>query len=516
MKRRDVRFSTYLALSTLGAALTVFALAGCGGNSGPVPGAVGTSSGGNVQVGGTGSTVNLTGLLPDGQAGATRVGKDTCGGCHGPAKATEGDVDKLTTFNETQHAKSGIECEDCHGPGSNHVNADPADRQNTILTFPNIMKPVVCAQCHSAVTRQAGEPLDQYDEWTASKHDGVVADAANSTGRYATCMRCHTDWMRIQELEEGQPLTEEELTEITETALEAEEGTGPFHSASCAVCHDPHGKHSENALHNGEDKQLRHKPHQVLTQANYATSAIGPGTQPTSYAAFDHVCAECHNARGVDPSDARLQASTSRPSMHDSNQFNMLMGFGGSEADLAVPNDKRASAHRDVADQCVGCHMSQGHAMVAGNQGCTGTGGCHSASEVASLKSALQNSVSDGVAALQLRMNRWGSTPGNDIDGKGSLSWQYSGSFGGPASGAAGQGLVPIQVKRARHNYYFILRDLSKGVHNPVYTRYLLQQANAQLDQLGVARAKAAEVARARFELGDDLESASHSTDREE
>jgi hypothetical protein len=49
-------------------------------------------------------------------------------------------------------------------------------------------------------------------------------------------------------------------------------------------------------------------------------------------------------------------------------------------------------------------------------------------------------------------------------------------------------GAIPIQIKRARHNYYFVLRDKSFGIHNLPYARYLLTVANAQLDQLGVAR----------------------------
>ena len=43
-------------------------------------------------------------------------------------------------------------------------------------------------------------------------------------------------------------------------------------------------------------------------------------------------------------------------------------------------------------------------------------------------------------------------------------------------------------MKRARHNYYFILLDRSLGVHNVFYTTYLLNFANAGLDSLGVSR----------------------------
>ena len=44
-------------------------------------------------------------------------------------------------------------------------------------------------------------------------------------------------------------------------------------------------------------------------------------------------------------------------------------------------------------------------------------------------------------------------------------------------------------MKRARHNYYFVVRDASLGTHNGTYTRNLLDVANRNLDQLGVAAA---------------------------
>jgi len=47
--------------------------------------------------------------------GASRVGADTCTTCHaGIAKG----------FRHAFHAQQGVECEDCHGPGSLHVNGN--------------------------------------------------------------------------------------------------------------------------------------------------------------------------------------------------------------------------------------------------------------------------------------------------------------------------------------------------------------------------------------------------------
>ncbi|NCO40265.1 MAG: hypothetical protein COZ06_33630 [Armatimonadetes bacterium CG_4_10_14_3_um_filter_66_18] len=455
MKRRDVRFSIYLALGTLGAALAVFALAGCGGNSGPIPGAVGSGNTGGTSSGGTGGNgIVLAALLPDGQTGATRVGKETCGGCHGPGKATEDDVDKLTTFNETMHAKNGIECEDCHGPGSNHVNAAPENRKTTILGLPNIAKPEVCGQCHGAVTKAALPALDQYDQWSASKHFEIVEREAFRPG----CNLCHFDLARVIVGEEGgvDP-TEEEVTAL--------------HTVSCAVCHDPHGK-------GADEPQLRHP-----TTKPYDAALIGPTVSSNAVlASFDHVCAECHNGRGIDGSDAGLNKNTSRADVHHSNQFNMLVGQGGSEVGAAPT--KRATAHMSIERQCVHCHMGAGagnHTMLAGNQGCTP---CHAPSEAASLRSSAQSEIQGKVLSLQARLNAWGE--GANLDDMGEASWEY-GSEGGPSS--ASQKVIPIEVKRARHNYAYVVEDKSMGIHNIAYTRYLLDNANAQLDSINAPKA---------------------------
>jgi predicted CXXCH cytochrome family protein len=45
-------------------------------------------------------------------AGATRVGVDTCTSCHS---------ETASNFNHAYHAQERIECEDCHGAGSLHM-----------------------------------------------------------------------------------------------------------------------------------------------------------------------------------------------------------------------------------------------------------------------------------------------------------------------------------------------------------------------------------------------------------
>ena len=66
--------------------------------------------------------------------------------------------------------------------------------------------------------------------------------------------------------------------------------------------------------------------------------------------------------------------------------------------------------------------------------------------------------------------------------------WDYTALVAQLGKTAPPQGQVPIEVKRARHNYYFVLRDASFGIHNAPYARHLITIANDQLDRLGEPR----------------------------
>jgi hypothetical protein len=61
--------------------------------------------------------------------------------------------------------------------------------------------------------------------------------------------------------------------------------------------------------------------------------------------------------------------------------------------------------------------------------------------------------------------------------------WDYTTLI--PAgSTAPDQALIPIEVKRARHNYYFVLRDASLGVHNAAYARYMIGSGSTNMDAI--------------------------------
>ena len=114
------------------------------------------------------------------QAPATYVGSEVCKACHAPAfeKFSQTMMGKIFLFNaRNDREKQG--CENCHGPGSNHVAAGGgqgrwrADHVSQGLGESAQVQNGACLTCH-----QRG--IQTY--WEASPH----------AGRGLTCVTCHT------------------------------------------------------------------------------------------------------------------------------------------------------------------------------------------------------------------------------------------------------------------------------------------------------------------------------------
>ncbi len=489
-----------------GIALLVFAplvalVAGCGGG-GPI-------SNQQNQPNVPGNAANLQALLPPGQQGATNVGSRKCGECHGTLPKTSlalnsspSDSPKLqrvasraksvaarrtlrsavkrqgalrdlfAPFSQTLHVAKGVECESCHGPGSAHVEA--GGDKNKILTYPNITDPVVCGQCHAGI----------HQEWQTSQHFHIVGAVVNNAranpGTYVrTCFRCHSGLFRTQIVEEGVLMGDPNRNPNTMSVDQLQAFIDPtVHTAMCATCHDPH-RQTGNLSDDNKEVQLR----QPVFQTD--TTKIAPGATVDNYTTFNHICAKCHNGRGANPSDAALglvngqltTTGTSRPNMHDSNQFNMLAGFGGVDMGGAIASD----AHFSIRGQCSSCHMFNGagrHTFTVKLDNCQP---CHSIADAAARRNAIQSTVINELLALRSRLESWAQATFGDP-----ALWDYTALIAEEGKTAPPQAQVPIQIRRARHNYYFVVRDASLGVHNGKYARFLIDVANEQLDELNV------------------------------
>ena len=414
--------------------------------------------------GGSSTTAEFLALLPIGQQDATYIGNASCqaAGCHAPAAPGAKNPEH---YDATTHAKKGVTCESCHGPGSKHK--DGPGKEN-ILTFPKVTSSAVCGQCHGPI-------LDQYGY---SKHiklvESPVVSATQSPAatRTSRCMACHSGLFRTQIVEAGvdiPSMTDQAIKDIANNTI-----SSVPHVAVCSTCHDPH-EQTGKLTDTGEEKQLRHK------MFNTDTTQIAPGTTAAQFTTFDHGCAQCHNGRGTNPADSALTSSASRPSMHDSNQFNMLMGIGGSEGTGAVD---RNTAHATAPGQCSKCHMpdSRHSFTVSYDKGCSP---CHTASDAAARSESIKSEILNSLYTLKTRFETWAKARFGDED-----LWDYSSLVSELGKTAPSQSLIPIELKRARHNYYFIIRSGDFGVHNAPYAKTLIRVANDNMTTLGMPASK--------------------------
>lgn len=431
---------------------TLALLSGCGGGGGPMnvvpPG------------GGGGTTAEFLALLPAGQQGATYVGTAVCIGCHETGKNGAPVVD-IAAFKATKHNSLGVGCEQCHGPGSKH-QAGPSTE--TILTMPLLSRAAVCAQCHGPMA----------NEFKNSPHSQVIAHAVEAG---TTCLRCHSSSFRTDMIE--MPLAAGRTADQIDAAILAmsadevkEHVETTTESASCVACHNPM-KTTDNLMWKaGKQAQLRHP------EGKYDTSDMAQGAAVKNYTVLNQACATCHNGRGIDGRDAALTSGTARPNTHGSPQYQMLMGLGGSELPDAPAT--RNTAHANAPGQCAHCHMPDSHHTMTVSFD-TSCAPCHSAGDAAA-RYAIRGVIEANLVALKTRLGNWAKAKFGDAD-----LWEYTTNI--PAGKTAPpQSQIPIEVKRARHNYYLVTFDGSFGVHNSTYTRYLLNMANLNLTNLGVAK----------------------------
>jgi hypothetical protein len=379
----------------------------------------------------------------------------------------------------------GVQCENCHGPAANHA-ANPDDP--TVVPQVDIAA-TVCGGCHT------GPMQPTYEEWHSSGHAAVVPDAlqtmSSSTNNISSCGRCHSGSVRLALIYGQNPVA---LTNDLDVAI------------TCAVCHDPHQTNANPA-------QLRNP----IFSTNYFSLATSD-VFTNKYAANTNInlCGQCHNARGAAWTD------TSR-APHHSLQYNFLLGSigelpagsatfnPGSHAGLPASAGYSLSGTFYLTNQCVSCHMqndappatTQSHAFTFGNyNACLN---CHPFDPDLLVQDVMVPAVSNQVYQIKYALDLWAATKAPAaLQTNGAVAWEYttpggliwqtnqSGTvtgwiqldavnFNGPD--AAGQALIPDNIKRARFNLYLVLNDGSFGVHNPFFAIDLLDAAENWVTQ---------------------------------
>ena len=265
--------------------------------------------------------------------GASGVGSDPCTVCH---------AETSKNFQHAFHKQQGVECEDCHGNGSLHVEGGgdvakivsfskrPAQAANGVCLgchardekvrhwsggshSANHLRCVDCHQIHDRALRATNESRISFD--TATRGAFTAGSVSPETNvilrpRSATndaCLKCHQTEGAQLSMPYHHPLREGKM--------------------SCVDCHDPHGGPAGNNLRTANVNQL----------------CLGCHAQYRGPFAYQHPpvtenCMICHTVHGS-PNTNLLQIS--EPAL-------CLQCHAGHHNGASLP----------LADRCTNCHGS--------------------------------------------------------------------------------------------------------------------------------------------------------------
>lgn len=356
-----------------------------------------------------------------------------------PTVATNGNFAKMTN---TLKNLANIQCENCHGAGSEHALWALGSR-----TTPNPISVSWsagdCAQCHDSLTHHY-----KTAEWNNSRH-AIATTTPSGAGR-ETCVRCHT------------------AAGFAGFVTGASTTNTTYEAINCQTCHDPH-----DAAH----------PHQLRTVAD--VTLVNNTTITTG--GSGKLCMECHMSRENATNYVEVTAGSSRFGPHHGPQTDMLEGVNA----ITYGKDIPSSAHREVTeDSCVTCHMQE----VTSGAAFTHAGG-----HTFNLKwdGGTPDNTADDVEVLDACVQCHGQITTFDLkrqdyDGDGVVDGVQTEvkhlldklgmllpPVGSPTVTIASSYTKP-QLKAA-FNYEFVLEDGSYGVHNVSYAVGLLKASIADL-----------------------------------
>lgn len=172
----------------------------------------------------------------------------------------------------------GIQCEQCHGPGSEHV-AGGGDPTKINVDYSSEL----CGSCHT------GEHHPTYEEWETSAHKEALEDLQGLPFAEDECLECHSAdyWY--------------DRTVTLETAK---------YGITCVMCHFAHGSNFEYQLreegeklcalcHTDERAQPGETPHHPQDEmlagfGGYEWEEGGPYTNSPHTYLIDERCVKCH------------------------------------------------------------------------------------------------------------------------------------------------------------------------------------------------------------------------------
>ncbi len=426
---------------------------------------------------------------------------------------------------------SSVQCENCHGPGSEHFGNPTAISRSPAQSG-------ICGQCHH-----------EEAEWKNSNHNTTYSYSMSNWVSTAGCTRCHTAEGFKRYIEEG----EEGLADLTSASASVVSVVDPalYGNVACVACHDPHSAENPSQLRRfGEVTMIASG-----ATVNAGKAAVCYTCHDGNYSYGEVDCDSDRNGTADEICETIYQSATqySRGPSHHNPQSAILEGVEGIanlDEENTNPSDTRTytmsltenSFHSDdnfilanvsgnpnlstTNDKCITCHMFT--APTAEEEGYQEIGGHAFAMVTTDSNSEELENVAPCQACHTDRVATFNRPAYADYDGDGSLEGvqdevkglllnlttkilaydttnlnQTSGTklvsgvvTPGGISTASGKKFYNIGVgstktwaamtdaeKRtnkillsAMHNHNMIVNDASYGIHNTAYTVQILQE----------------------------------------
>ncbi len=337
---------------------------------------------------------------------------------------------------------ANIQCENCHGPGSEH---GMALGQTNLFNWPRISVSYSsgdCAQCHSR------EPYYVHALQWANSHHAVALRQERTA-----CAGCHQGIGFIDRMK-GVPEAQRRTT---------------YESINCTACHDPHSAAN---------------PHQLRS---VAPVTLMDGVTVVDKGGKGQLCMLCHMTRRNATNYVEVTAGSAIFGPHYGAQADMLVGANAVTYGKVIPS----SAHYQVVkDSCVACHMQEtertdpAHLQVGGH---TWKMAWDAGTNRVELVKACVQCHGD-IDTFDFKRQDYdgdGVIEGVQTEVKGLLDklGMMLPPLGRPevASDEATRRTFTRPQLRALYNYLFVKNDGSYGIHNLSYAVGLLKASIADL-----------------------------------
>lgn len=466
------------------------------------------------------------------------VGYETCGACH---------TDKVTGWQTTNHSSAfernlsdpsdhhayrneacynchaagrwpvgsggfidveltpqfmNIQCESCHGGGNpagmgkghKGIAWDPgkgyvldasgvyvpnADGTYTLDAAYDGSDGYGCGLCHE------GSRHGAFEEWNKSWHaqfEATEDDAGTTIVNHkltgASCAKCHNgkEFVRVQ-IDGGDP------EDVTPTLAEI-----PELRISCATCHDVHNAANEKQLRVGDTDMI---PIPWSDTDNVPTMVNG---------GWGNICIHCHDGRrDRGDYDGQVTNGSGHFGPHGNPQGAMFFGLMG--ADLGGPTTYDSDhPHKSWnKDTCVTCHMYRrpyisssepalfGHEFNARIERCVTCHTNYTVDQATEFWAWVEDFQTNEIHARMAAFVAAWPAAWKDVSDPENPSLTSVESAVGAGDGPAKDDPTGNAYREALWNYELVLNDATHGVHNPTFSKDLLDKATARVLELNAA-----------------------------